>query len=73
MFNLIFIVKVEALSDVATQEVLDRKLDNISSLLRMVAPDCKRMVLICRSFIKYIKTLFRFRVCLCLMLRVYFC
>ena len=36
----------------AIQEILDGKLDNISSLMRMVAPDCRRMVLICRSFIK---------------------
>merc|ERR1719507_530205 len=39
---------VEALSDLATQDILDGKLDNISSLMRMVAPDCRRMVLICR-------------------------
>ena len=43
-------MKVEALSDLGIQGILDGKLDNISSLMRMVAPDCKRMVLICRSF-----------------------
>ena len=41
-------VKVTPLRNETIQEQLDGMGKNISSLMRLVAPDCKRMMLICR-------------------------
>lgn len=40
---------VAALGDAAAQQLLDGMSPSVAALLRAVAPDCRRMVLVCRS------------------------
>ena len=42
---------VSALEDAAAQQLLDGMSPSVAALLRAVAPDCRRMVLVCRSVI----------------------
>ena len=39
---------VAALGDAAAQQLLDGMSPSVAALLRAVAPDCRRMVLVCR-------------------------